>query len=90
MTISTNGHHPPLLRNEEQRLTVVLVLHDLNQAARYAQRMVVLDHGQIVADGAPAAILTAELLATVFGVYANIVVDPASGAPVCLPFATVR
>jgi iron complex transport system ATP-binding protein len=73
--------------NVERGLTIVVVLHDLNQAARYANRLVVLNRGAIVRDGPPAKVLTAQLLAEVFGVAANIVVDPASGAPVCLPFA---
>jgi iron complex transport system ATP-binding protein len=73
--------------NEERGMTIVLVLHDLNQAARYAGRMVALNNGQIVADGPPAAVLTAETLATVFGVRAHILQDPATGTPVCLPYA---
>ena len=75
--------------NRERGMTLVLVLHDLNQAARYADRMVVLNRGQIVADGPPRDVLTVPLLADVFGVQVNIVNDPASGAPVCLPFAVV-
>jgi iron complex transport system ATP-binding protein len=75
--------------NCERQMTIVLVLHDLNQAARYAHRMVVLNYGQIVADGAPQAVLTPTLLASVFNVHANIIADPASGTPVCLPYATV-
>jgi iron complex transport system ATP-binding protein len=76
--------------NRERGMTVCLVLHDLNQAARYADRMVVLERGAIVADGTPQAVLTPTLLERVFGVRVNIVCDPASGAPVCLPFGTVR
>src|SRR5690349_17800385 len=71
----------------ERRMTILLVLHDLNQAARYADRMIVLNDGQIVADGAPADVLTPPLLAEVFRVRANIVRDPATGTPVCLPYA---
>jgi iron complex transport system ATP-binding protein len=73
--------------NRERGMTLILVLHDLNQAARYADRMVVLNRGAIVADGSPHDVLTAPLLANVFGVQVNIVTDPASGTPVCLPFA---
>ncbi len=75
--------------NEERGLTIILVLHDLNQAARYAHRMVVLNEGQIVADGPPTAVLTADLLAQVFNVQAHILQDPVSGTPVCLPYAPV-
>jgi iron complex transport system ATP-binding protein len=75
--------------NQERAMTIVLVLHDLNQAARYSHRMVALQQGRIVADGAPLAVLTPVLLEQVFGVRANIVVDPTSGTPVCLPYAVV-
>jgi len=73
--------------NRERAMTIVLVLHDLNQAARYAARMVVLNHGRIVADGEPGRVLTPALLAEIFKVRANIVIDPATGTPVCLPYA---
>ncbi|MEM7034621.1 MAG: ABC transporter ATP-binding protein [Chloroflexota bacterium] len=76
--------------NEERGMTIVLVLHDLNQAARYSQRMVVLQEGQIVADGEPTTVLNPDLLAGVFNVKANIITDPASNTPVCLPYATVN
>ncbi|MDX2160430.1 MAG: ABC transporter ATP-binding protein [bacterium] len=72
--------------NRERGMTILLVLHDLNQAARYADRMIVLNGGQIRADGAPSEILTPDLLADVFGVRVNIVTDPATGTPVCLPY----
>jgi iron complex transport system ATP-binding protein len=75
--------------NRERQMTIVLVLHDLNQAARYAERMVVLNKGQIVADGPPAEVLVPALLAAVFNVRANILSDPATGTPVCIPYATV-
>lgn len=73
--------------NRERGMTVVLVLHDLNQAARYADRMVVLNRGAIVANGAPHTVLVPELIANIFGVHVNIVTDPISNTPVCLPYA---
>jgi iron complex transport system ATP-binding protein len=73
--------------NRERGMTIVLVLHDLNQAARYADRMIVLNKGAVVADGSPQSVLTPDLLASVFNVRVNIVTDPSSGMPVCLPFA---
>lgn len=75
--------------NRERGPTLALVLHDLNQAARYADRLVALDRGAIVADDAPEAVLTIELLAEVSGVRAHIIADPESGTPVRLPHATV-
>jgi iron complex transport system ATP-binding protein len=73
--------------NRERGKTVVMVLHDLNQAARFADRMVAMADGRIVADGPPAAVLTPELLARLFRIRASVVTDPACGAPVCLPYA---
>ena len=75
--------------NRERGMTVVLVLHDLNHAARYASRMVALKDGEIVADGPPSEVLTAELLDFLFGVHAHIISDPETGKPVCLPYAVV-
>ncbi|MGB2948884.1 MAG: ABC transporter ATP-binding protein [Rhodococcus sp. (in: high G+C Gram-positive bacteria)] len=61
--------------------TVVMVLHDLNQAARYSDRIVALRDGAIVADGHPAEVVTAHLLEHVFGVRARIITDPVAGRP---------
>jgi iron complex transport system ATP-binding protein len=72
--------------NREQEKTIVLVLHDLNQAARFAERIIALRDGRVVADGAPRDILTAELLAEVFQVKATIIYHPVDGVPVCLPY----
>lgn len=76
--------------NQERHMTVILVLHDLNQAARYSQRMLVLKQGTIVADGSPDDVMTPELLLEVFKVHVNIVKDPATGQPVCLPYKVAR
>ncbi len=74
--------------NHEQAITILMVLHDLNQAARYAQRMVVMYQGEVFADGSPAEILTKELVKKVFGVQAHILVDPIHNVPLCLPYAS--
>ena len=74
--------------NVEKGMTIILVLHDLNQAARYADRMIALDGGRIVADGTPEDVLTTSLLSDVFGVRAHIIKDPERGTPVCLPYAS--
>lgn len=72
--------------NVEQGMTIVQVLHDLNQAARFSHRMVVFEAGRVVADGTPADVLTPKMLARVFNVRAHVVPHPADGSPVCLPF----
>jgi iron complex transport system ATP-binding protein len=71
-------------------MTVVMVLHDLNQAARYADRMVVLSQGRIVADGPANVVLEPEMLARVFNIRAAILTDPETGALVCVPRGLVR
>jgi iron complex transport system ATP-binding protein len=67
--------------------TVVAVLHDLNQAARYADHLVVLRAGAVVAEGAPADVLTAALVRDVFGLASRVVPDPETGAPLVVPLA---
>ena len=69
-------------------MTVVMVLHDLVHAANYADRVVVVDGGRVVADGAPPDVLTVGLMRTVFGVSARIFTDPESGRVFCLPVGT--
>ncbi len=71
-------------------MTVVMVLHDLLHAANYADRVVVVDSGRIVADGAPSAVLNVELMRSVFGVTAKIFTDPESGEMICLPIGPGR
>lgn len=71
-----------LVRNREK--TVVAVLHDLNQAARYADHMVMLKAGRIAAAGPPADVMTAETVKDVFGVASVIFPDPIAGTPMCV------
>jgi iron complex transport system ATP-binding protein len=65
--------------------TLVAVLHDLNQAARYATNLVVMKQGEIVAQGDPNAILTGELVEQVFGLSSVIITDPEAGTPMVIP-----
>jgi iron complex transport system ATP-binding protein len=67
--------------------TVVMVLHDLGQAARYADHLVVLRAGRLVAAGAPREVLSAELVAEVFEVECRVVPDPETGTPLVVPAA---
>jgi iron complex transport system ATP-binding protein len=66
-------------------VTVIAALHDLNLAARYADRIVVLSRGRRVADGAPRDVLSEDLLARVWGVAAELAFDARSGLPYLLP-----
>lgn len=65
--------------------TVVAVLHDLNQAARYADHMVLLKKGRIIGTGQPAEVMTESAVADVFGVVSSIISDPVTGTPMCIP-----
>ncbi|MFJ8078673.1 ABC transporter ATP-binding protein [Streptomyces sp. NPDC096176] len=71
--------------HESQGRTLVAVLHDLNQAARYATHLVALRDGEVVAEGSPAEVVTAELVERVFGVRSQIIEDPESGTPLVIP-----
>ncbi|MEV8508045.1 ABC transporter ATP-binding protein [Actinoplanes sp. NPDC051475] len=71
--------------NREQGTTMVAVLHDLNQAARYADHLVVMKAGEVVAQGDPRRVLTAELVATVFGLGCRIIDDPETHTPLVIP-----
>lgn len=70
--------------NREGR-TIVAVLHDLNQAARFASRLVVMCEGRIHGDGDPASVLTSELVREVFGLAADVIADPQAGTPMVVP-----
>lgn len=61
--------------------TIVAVLHDLNQAARYADHLVVMADGKVVTTGAPADVVTAPLIREVFGLPCIVVADPVTGTP---------
>lgn len=69
----------------ERDTTVVMVLHDLNLAARYADRLVAMRDGRVVAEGAPEEVLDEGRLAEVFGLDARVLADPLTGSPMVLP-----
>ncbi|NEM06825.1 ABC transporter ATP-binding protein [Geodermatophilus normandii] len=69
----------------ERGRTVVVVLHDLNLAARYAQRLVAVRDGVLVASGTPHEVLTEQMLADVFDLEARVVPDPVAGSPMVVP-----
>ncbi|MEU9124293.1 ABC transporter ATP-binding protein [Streptomyces sp. NPDC048506] len=71
--------------NHDRGRTVVAVLHDLNQAARYADHLVAMKAGRIVAQGPPGEVVTAELVGEVFGLDSVVVPDPVTGSPLVVP-----
>ncbi|MEE1649938.1 ABC transporter ATP-binding protein [Brachybacterium sp. J144] len=77
------------LRSDLDR-TIVVVLHDLNQAARFADHLVVMKEGAVVAAGPPREVLTAELVEEVYDLPCRILEDPETGAPMVIPRAVNR
>lgn len=71
--------------NRRSGTTIAIVLHDLNLAARYADHLIALKDGQIVAAGPPGQVVTEELVAQVFGMDSRIIDDPISGTPMVVP-----
>ncbi|WYP27467.1 ABC transporter ATP-binding protein [Alkalihalobacillus sp. FSL W8-0930] len=72
--------------NKEQGRTIVMVIHDLNHAARFAHHMVALNAGTIVKEGMPEMVMTSEVLERVFNIDAEVVRDPRTNKPVCLTY----
>ncbi|WP_431247829.1 ABC transporter ATP-binding protein [Leifsonia xyli] len=71
--------------NAARGTTVVMVLHDLNFAARYAGHLVAMRAGSVVAAGDPATVVTADLVREVFGVESMVADDPVTGTPLVVP-----
>ncbi len=65
--------------------TVVAVLHDLNQACRFADHLVAMREGRVIARGTPVEVITAETVQRVFGMAAVVVPDPVTGTPMVVP-----
>jgi len=76
--------------NAERGTTVVMVLHELNLAARYADHLVVMRAGTVVAQGEPGAVLTEAIVLDAFGLDARVVPDPVSGTPLVVPVGRTR
>lgn len=74
--------------NIQQGRTIVAVLHDLNHACRFADEIIAMKAGSIVAKGDPAAIVTAELVEEVYGLRCQIIDDPETGTPLVIPRAS--
>ncbi|WP_165988685.1 ABC transporter ATP-binding protein [Streptomyces sp. YIM 98790] len=77
-------------RLHEEGRTLVAVLHDLNQAARYATHLIALRDGRLVAQGRPGEVITAELVEEVFRLPCRVIDDPETGTPLVIPAARRR
>ncbi|WP_105435072.1 ABC transporter ATP-binding protein [Neorhizobium tomejilense] len=76
--------------NHARGTTVVMVLHDLNLAARYADYLVAIAEGRVHVAGSPEDVLTEENVRQVFGLESRVITDPTSGRPIMLPIGRHR
>ena len=74
--------------NRDHGTTVVMVLHDLNLAARYADHVVAMRDGRLVAQGAPGDIVDEQFVAEVFALESRVIADPVTGSPLVVPAST--
>ena len=73
--------------NRRRGTTIVMVLHDLNLAARYAGRLIAMKDGVVLAEGAPHEVVTAERVESVFDLRCQVIEDPVSGTPLVVPIS---
>lgn len=73
--------------NQTEQRTIIMVLHDLNLACRYAHHIVAVHNQTVVAEGAPEEVLTTDLVRTVFDMDCQITLDPLYGTPMCIPYS---
>ncbi|WP_456289369.1 ABC transporter ATP-binding protein [Paenibacillus sp. AK002] len=71
--------------NAKEQRTIVMVLHDINLACRYADHIVAIRDGSIKAEGKPGDIINSDLMQTVFQLPCEIIPDPLYGTPMCVP-----
>ncbi|MEM9003869.1 MAG: ABC transporter ATP-binding protein [Cyanobacteria bacterium P01_F01_bin.86] len=71
--------------NQREGRTVVMVLHELNQACRYADHLIAMKAGQVYAHGKPHQVMTEDLVREVFGLDCRIIEDPVARTPLCIP-----
>lgn len=76
--------------NRVEKRTIVMVLHDLNLACRYADHMVAVHNQNVYSQGAPEEIVTTKMVEEVFGLSCDIHVDPIFGTPLCIPHGKGR
>ena len=74
--------------NENERRTIVMVLHDINLACRYAHHIIAVSNGTIYKKGTPSEIMDEQLIRDVFSMECRITMDPIYGSPMCIPIGT--
>jgi iron complex transport system ATP-binding protein len=76
--------------NASRGTTIVMVLHELNLAARYADHLIAMRGGQIRAEGTPDEVITEDIIRDVFSLASRVVLDPVTATPMVLPLSTRR
>lgn len=76
--------------NEQHSCTIVMVLHDINHAARYSDHLIAMRNGIIMQTGTPQEILSAEVMRKVFKIDARIMEDPVTNTPVCYGYEILK
>ncbi|WP_370737220.1 ABC transporter ATP-binding protein [Vibrio aerogenes] len=76
--------------NQKQQTTILMVLHDLNLACRYAHQMIAVKDGEVFRQGPPEQILDFDMVEAVFGMKCHITTDPLFGTPMCIPYGKGR
>ncbi|MBB6453475.1 iron complex transport system ATP-binding protein [Salirhabdus euzebyi] len=76
--------------NQLEQRTIVMVLHDLNLACRYADHIIAIKDKKVFEQGKPENIITEELIWKVFGLHCKVTFDPFSGTPLCVPYGKGR
>lgn len=76
--------------NVKRGKTIVMVLHDLNHACRYADHLIALKSGNIITEGEPGEVITEEIVQAVFGIECRIVPDPVTDTPLVVPLSRVK
>jgi iron complex transport system ATP-binding protein len=76
--------------NEQHARTIIMVLHDINLASRYAHNIIAIKDGAVFNQGTPEQIVNCELVHAVFGMECQVTADPVFGTPHCIPFGRGR
>ncbi|MGE6630014.1 ABC transporter ATP-binding protein [Bacillus sp. NPDC077027] len=76
--------------NEKEQRTIVMVLHDLNLACRYAHHLVAIKNKKIYAEGRPETVISCDLVKNVFEMNCQVTTDPLFGTPLCIPHGRGR
>jgi iron complex transport system ATP-binding protein len=74
--------------NEREQRTIVMVLHDINLACRYAHHIIAVSGGAVYAEGSPSDMVTEQLIQDVFAMDCRMIEDPVYGTPMCIPLGT--